>query len=251
MEYFTRNARNCPKWCVRVFFLVLFAVQATQAQQFSIKRVELIEGKISVHFDLFDTVANRKYTINAYSSIDNFISPLQKVTGDVGTEVRPGPNKKVTWDAPAELGTAFSGKVSIEIRGKLFVPFIRLDDINKTFKRAKDYQITWTGGRTSNIMNFDVYKGDEKITTFANVANAGHYTVNFPQSLKPGTYRFKISDTKNKDEVVYSENFKVKRKVPLLMKAIPVVGLGALITVLAGGSKGEEDIPSPPDPPGG
>jgi hypothetical protein len=221
------------------------------AQQFSITRVELLEGKIVTYYNLLDTVKERKYTVNVYASRDNFITPLQKISGDVGFEVTPGLNKKIVWDAPTELGPTFSGKVSLEIRGRMFIPFIRMDQMNKVFKRARNYEITWKGGRSNNIMNFDLYKGEEKVHTFPNVANAGHYSMRIPASVKPGLYRFRISDTKNKDEVVSTQQFQIKRKVPVLVKVIPILGVGALITLLSGGSDGEPDLIGPPETPGG
>jgi hypothetical protein len=222
------------------------------AQQFVIKRVELLEGRVILHYDLADSIKARSYTINAYSSLDNFVTPLQKVTGDIGVEVKPGFNKKVVWDAPAELGTMFSGKVSVEIRGRLFIPFIKLDRFEdyKTFKRGKPYTIAWTGGRSSTIMNWDLYKGDEKITTFPNIANSGHVDLTIPASVKPGLYTLKISDTKNKDEEVNTTVFRVKRKVPLLLKVIPVLGIGAAVASMSGGGESDsKEIVLPPNPP--
>ncbi|MCU0420770.1 MAG: GPI anchored serine-threonine rich family protein [Cyclobacteriaceae bacterium] len=226
------------------------------AQEFTINRLELSEGKVVIHYDLRDTVAGRSYTINTYASLDNFVTPLQKITGDVGTEVKPGLGRKITWDAPAELGPSFVGKVSLEIRGRVFVPFIKLDRFEdyKTFKRGKPYTIAWNGGRSSTIMNWDLYRGEEKVATFPNVANSGNYDLVVPTTVKPGTYRLKIADSKNKDEVIYTNNFKVKRKFPLLAKVIPIIGLGILVSTLAGGGGGEvapEDgpLPTPQFPP--
>jgi hypothetical protein len=234
-----------------IFTLALLITGQLWAQQFSITRVEMLEGKVITHYNLLDTVKERKYTVNVYASRDNFITPLQKVSGDVGFEVTPGLNKKIVWDAPVELGPTFSGKVSLEIRGRVFIPFIRMDKMNKTFKRSKNYEITWKGGRSNNIMNFDLYRGDEKVHTFANVANAGHYAMRIPNGVKPGTYRLRISDTKNKDEVVLTEPFAIKRKVPILVKVLPVVAIAAVITTLGGGPEKTPDLVGPPNTPDG
>lgn len=221
-------------------FIWLLALSSPAfAQDFIVKRLEAAQGKINIYFDLIDTLA-RAYTINVYSSRDNFIAPLQKITGDAGLEIKPGLNKKIVWDAPAELGPAFDGKVALEVRGRAYIPFVRFDRFEeyKALKRGKPYMINWTGGTPQNILHFELYKGDKKVgVNFTDVANTGKYKMTFPHSVKPGKdYTLKITDTKNKDEIVYTGKFAVKRKVPLLVKAIPLVGIGTLVYFLTGGS---------------
>lgn len=231
-------------------FCVLGLSVTLHAQQFVIKRIELANQQVIVHYDLLDTVSGRTYSMNVYASNDNFINPLQKIGGDVGLEIKPGNNKNFTWDAKAELGENFSGSISLEIRGKLFIPFIRFAgfDEYKAIKRLKPYEITWSGGSPQNILNFDLYKGDRKVATFPNVANVGHYKMTLPKDVKPGkNYRLRISDTKNKEDVVYTGLFTVKRKTPLLLKVLPVLAIGYLATLL-GGDSGPSDIPDPIGP---
>jgi len=233
-------------------FLIVFSFFISAplwGQQFTIKRVEVMGDKINLYYDLIDEVQQRTYTISLYSSKDNFISTLEKVSGDIGLEVKPGGNRKIVWNAKEELGADFEGKIGLEVRGRIYIPFVRLDGLNKSFKRDKPYEITWTGGTQQNILNFDLYKGEDKITTFPNISNVGNYTLTLPISVKPGkNYKFKITDTRNKDQIVYSAPFGVSRKIPLLMKAIPVVLLGGGIYLLTSGDKGPENIPDPITP---
>lgn len=234
-----------------VICFVLSIGSSVYAQQFTIKRVELADQRVIVHYDLTDDVTGRSYTMNVYGSHDNYLNPLQKITGDAGLEVKPGLNKKFIWDPKSELGENFSGSVALEVRGRLYIPFVRFTGFEdyRVLKRGKPYQLTWSGGTQQNILNFDLYKGDKKVSTFTNIANVGNYKLTLPTDTKPGKdYRFKISDTKNKDEVVYTGLFAVKRKTPLLVKVLPVLALGYLATMLAGGSDGPNDIPDPIEP---
>ena len=222
------------------------------AQDFHVKRVELAQGKINIYYDLVDTLS-RGYTINVYNSRDNFIAPLQKITGDAGLEVKPGLNKKIVWDAPTELGPAFEGKVALEVRGRAYIPFVRFERFEeyKALKRGKPYMINWTGGTPQNILHFELYKGEKKVgVNFTDVANTGKYKMTLPKNVKPGKdYRFKITDTKNKDEIVYTGTFSVKRKVALMVKVVPIVGAGALVFFLtSGGSEDPQRIPDPINP---
>jgi hypothetical protein len=221
------------------------------AQKFTIKRVELANQQVIVHYDLTDDVTGRSYTLNVYGSHDNYLNPLQKITGDVGLEVKPGLNKKIIWDPKGELGESYQGSVALEIRGRLYIPFVRFTGFEeyRVLKRGKPYQLTWSGGTQQNILNFDLYKGDKKVAAFTNIANVGNYKLTLPTDTKPGkNYRFKISDTKNKDEVVYTGAFAVKRKTPLLLKVLPVLALGYLAATLGGGSDGPAEIPDPIEP---
>ena len=61
------------------------------------------------------------------------------------------------------------------------------------------------------------------------------------EDAKPGSYyKLKISDSRNNDEVVYTPNFKVVPKVPLLIKAIvPLAVIGGVVAALGGGGGGE------------
>ena len=221
----------------RPFFVLavvatLFHTASLQGQDLSIKKIEIDGERVYATYDLIDSTLERTYTINLYSSRDNFITPLKNVKGALGLEVPPGTNKVIEWNAREELGADFNDKVSLELRAKVYVPFIRLDEFpeNKKFVRGRTYEILWRGGRPQNVLNFDLYKGETKVHTFSNIANEGKYTLIFPMRTRPGKdYHFRISDNKNRDEVVNTGNFRIAPKIPLAYKFIPVVGLGAVI----------------------
>ena len=203
----------------------------------------------SHYYDLVDTEGSREYTVTVFSSRDNYITPLEKVTGDVGLEIKPGGFKKIVWSAKDELGNDFNGKVAIEVRGRVDIPFVRLDNLYKTMKRGKPHKVTWTGGTHQNILNFDLYKGDNKITSFPNIANVGYYTFMLPTAVKPAKgQKFKITDSRNKDQIVITTPFAVTRKVPLAFKAIPILIIGGAILALPKSSQGPQEIPDPSKP---
>ena len=219
-------------------FMVLFLGSKSfqvNAQEFTIKRVEMAGDKLNVYYDLKDTIAGNLYTVNIYSSLDNFVNPLGQTTGDLGQQVKPGLNKKISWNAQQELGVDYDGKVGLEIRGRIFIPFITLKNFKeyKSFKRTQTYPITWSGGTTRNVLTFSLMREKELVTTFTNVGNLGSYDLVFPKTVKPGNdYYFKISDAKNKDESIQTEKFSIKRKVPLALKAAPLALIGVLAYVL-------------------
>ena len=230
-------------------FLSNFGVKA---QDIHITQVELLSsGEVLLRYNLKDDQLDRKYSLYLYTSGDNYIQPLEKVSGDVGVDIAVGDNKKIIWNAKEELGDDFKGSVALELKGSIYVPFISLDgfDDYKVFKRGKPYDVTWTGGRGNNVLNFELYQNENKIKVFEERPNVGNTTIIIPTDVKPGVYRFKISDSRNRDEVVYTLEFNVKRKIPLGLK----VGIGFVVGGLVGylvstGSQPEKKIGSPPLP---
>lgn len=204
---------------------------AASAQSVIIKKVELAGEQVIVHYDLDDSNPNNEYLINLYASKDNFATALTKVKGDVGMEIKPGADKKIYWTIRDEFG-GFKGKLSLEIRGKVYIPFVRLTnfDAKRTFKRGTTYGLTWKVG-SPNPINIELYKGGERISGEINQPNNGSHALFIPKHASNGKdYRIRISDAKNPEEVIYTENFKVGPKIPMWMKIAPVVVIGGTNT---------------------
>lgn len=245
---------NYMKWVVQSLlfsaFLMAYAMPCL-SQKIELKHVEFKDNKVIVNYNLLDSIADRYYSIRLYSSSDGFLNPLTKVAGDVGLEIKPGLDKKIVWTVKDEPQINFEQKISLEVRGRIFIPFINTESINqyKVFKRNRNYDLTWTGGSPQNILNFDLYNGDKKIASFPNIGNVGHHSFRFPAHTKPSRhYRFRISDSKNKEEVVFTQEFKIKRKVPLLAKIIPALAAGYFVSILFKPVK-DDGLPLPYDLP--
>jgi hypothetical protein len=90
---------------LKVAFFLFSASLTTSAvaQVFTITKTERQGDNLILYYDLLDSINNRVYTINVYSSADNYINPLNKVSGDVGLEVKPGGNRKIVWRANQNL----------------------------------------------------------------------------------------------------------------------------------------------------
>jgi hypothetical protein len=230
--------------------LLLFLVLATfsmQAQSVAIKKIEVAGDEIVVYYDLDDSNPANEYQLSLYASRDNYSSALTKVTGDIGNEVKPGTDKKVRWNAREELGN-YKGRLALEIRGKVYLPFVKLQgfDADKSYKRGKSYNLNWKSGNT-NPIHIEVYKGGQRIAGEMNQPNNGNHTFYLPAGVKPGSdYRIKISDAKQSDEVLFTPTFKVKPKIPFLFKILPVAALAGGLVFLAGGEGGGGGPVAPP-----
>ena len=218
--------------------VALLATLGTSAQTVTIKKVELAGEKVIVHYDLDDSSPGREYLLNLYASKDNYATPLTKVKGDVGAEVKPGADRKIEWAVKEEFGP-YKGRITLEIKGSVFVAFVKFRDFgtDRSYKRGKSYNLNLKSG-SANPIHVELYKGGQRVSGEMNNPNNGAYSLSVPSNAKPGKdYRIKISDSKNSEAVVYSPYFKVKPKVPLLVKAlIPVALLGGGAAFLLGGS---------------
>lgn len=233
-----------------ILLLCFFSITAW-AQEFDIKKVEVTPETIILYYDLIDTTRNRAYVVNVYSSRDNFMAPLQNVKGDFGLEVRPGLNKKIEWNAKEELGAAFEGGVELEIRGRIYIPFIKFENLTKhvAIKRGVKKKLTWTGG-TKQYLNFTLYdKSGKPIEVFTNIANSHEYDLVLPKKTKPGKgYTFLVTDSKNKDQAMRSQPFQIKRKFPLTLQIFPAIVVGWVISKLFDGPKNNYIVDPPPHP---
>ena len=221
--------------------LFLFALPfLVNAQKVSITKVELVAEKVIVTYDLEYSNASQDFLINLYGSKDNFTAPLTKVTGDVG-EVKPGANKKIEWKLRDEYG-AYKGKLSLEIRGKVYVPVIRLQNFNaaNSYKKGKQYEIIWKPGN-ANPVNIELFKGNDRVQGDMAQPNNGEYTFNVPGTLQNGKdYRLRFTDSKNGEDVVFTPYFKIVPKIPTVAKIlVPVIVVGGVAVVLLSG--GGED----------
>lgn len=219
-------------------FVAILGHSICAAQGVSIRKIDISGSKIIVFYSLQDPNPGNEYQLRLYSSVDNFMSPLAKVTGNVGDEVKPGNDLKMEWNIVDEFGP-YKGRLSVEIRGKVFVPFVKLQgfDVNKKYKRGKPIDIAWKAGAT-NMINIELFKGSQRVAGESNLQNNGTHTVYVPSSAKPGNdYRLKITDTRTSD-VVYSPVFVVTPAIPLLLKVLPVVAIGGAAAALGGGGGG-------------
>ena len=235
-------------------FLVCVFGTCAFAQTVTINKVELAGDKVIVYYKLENSNPSTNFLLNLYGSNDNFTTPLTKVTGDIGVEVKPGLNKKVEWNLRQEYGN-YKGKLALEIRGKVYTPFVKLQNftVASAYKRGKTHEVIWAPGNTDPI-NIELFKGNERVAGSMSQPNSGAFGLAIPGNAKTGAdYRLKISSAKNTDEVIYSSYFKVKPKTPFLIKAlVPLAIAGGAIAFLGGGSKKEstssttnQDLPLP------
>jgi hypothetical protein len=250
--------RNSIKILGFIFCFTATSSMQSFAQNLDIDFIEFTNRNLVVHYTLDDGASsNRQFLVQLYSSQDNFTTPLTRVAGDVGPEVSSGVDKKIVWDVTQELGS-FKGNVSLELRGRVYVPFVKIKEIIKdqVFKRGKNYPINWTSGNLSGQINIELFNADnERIWGENNVPNVGKFDWYIQGNVKKGhDYTLKFTNAKDRNDVVYSPPFTIKPKIPLVVKAgavvVVAVAVGIVITN-SGKSNSNENKPysGPPSTP--
>jgi hypothetical protein len=228
-------------------------------QKFKNIKIHVQGPVVQVNYEMDGFEYGQDYEVHLYGSYNEFSQPLQNVTGDVGQKVKGDGNvKKIIWNAGTELGI-YQKDISVELRGKLYVPFLKLTTplLKKHFKKGKTYVIQWEGGEQTNQLDFELIKDDAVKTTDKKIPNNRNYSWLVPKNLKPGKdYSFKISNSNNGLDYLVTDDFTVIRKIPLAVFIAPLaVGAGFIACQLLHicGSEnvpaGETGIPRPLSPP--
>jgi hypothetical protein len=249
------------KWLSKTLCIItFFGWGCAFAQKVEIDRIDIRGNKIIVRYNLSDVDKKQKYSISLFSSYDKFAKPLTKVTGDVGPDVRPGDDRRITWNITSEIGD-YKGPITFEIRGFVNTSFMELSesDIKTSYKPGKSYTLHWTSGNPSGLINIELYKGNELIIRRSNLPNTGSFDWLFNERAKSGKgYRLKFVNSNDPEEFIYSNTFFIKSKSPLMLKvgAVALVGVGVAILVGGGGGGGGDSnnstkLPEPPATPGG
>jgi len=247
-------SKNMIQWAVGVLVLISHTITA---QFLEITEIELQGINLIIHYNLEDNRPDHEYSISLFSSKDNFTTPLARVTGDVGAEVKPGLNKKINWDITREFGN-YKGNLTFEIHARIFMPFVKLTDNTKgkVYKRGTNYRIQWTSGNLAGHVNIELYNSkQERVWGENNLPNNGRYDFHIAGATKPGTdYKLKFTNTKDRNDFIHSETFSIKPKVPLLVKVgglALLAGGGVVIATLGGSSNtpAEEPLIEWPGPP--
>jgi hypothetical protein len=225
-----------------LFFCFALALSMrSYSQSLDIDFIEFVGRNVVVHYNLDDGAnSNRQFLVQLFSSQDNFSTPLTRVSGDFGSEVGSGFDKKIVWDITKELG-AFKGNISLELRGRVYVPFVKIKDIDEgeVFKRGKNYPVNWTSGNLSGQVNIELFNAaGERIWGENNVANVGKFDWYIQGNIKKGrNYKLKFTNAKDRNDVVYSLPFIIRPKIPLLFKVAGIAVIAAAAEVALSGSK--------------
>jgi hypothetical protein len=186
-----------------------------------------IEGdQIMINYDLIG-IPTEAYRVTFYSSYDDYRNALTKIAGDVGLEVKAGSNRKAVWNVKEELGE-YTGNIQVKVSVK-HIPLLEFGPITK-IKRGKVNTMVWQSDARTENLEFLLFHGGQMVSNLGKVANSGEWSWNISRKTKPGE-GFQIKAIALGRSSVTNE-FRISRKIPTIVKILPFLGAGGLVAVL-------------------
>lgn len=234
--------------------ILFFTSLISSAQNISNFEVELQGKNVVIHYALNSPNADGLYDVDLYSSHDNFNAPLKMVSGDIGDEIRSGTDKKIIWTAADELGNTYKDRLSVEIKARYYVPFVKIikpADTKAKLHRGKISNIEWSGGTSSTSIRIDLLKGGQRLQTLGTVSNTGLYSWHIPVKTKTGKdYSLLLTDSRNAQDVVKTGTFSIKPKISNGLKIGVFLAIGVATYFLIPENIKINEILDPPLPGG-
>ncbi|PIB36343.1 hypothetical protein BFP72_13530 [Reichenbachiella sp. 5M10] len=237
---------------ISTLFLII-----TDAQGQSLENVQVqVDGDdINVSFDLvYKTSLQEKYDIEIYSSRDNYTEPLKIKEGELKDV--PALNRRHTFILDGmENFAEFKGEIDFQIIATMVYSPVIIDRPfeSQSYKRGRMVEVKWHGGIENETFAVELFKNGVKMETLEENNQYGSYNWAMSSKQKKGKYQFAIQSEKNMQNKVLTPEFKVKSKVPFIVKALPVLAAGAAAYFIlnsggeSGGSGGgTESLPNPP-----
>jgi hypothetical protein len=247
------------KFCQYLFLLTIALFSCSilakaQSKTIPVKASSLPSGKVLITYDLIGEKPNQMYTIKVYCSYNKYLTPLRKVTGDVGANIAVGTGKEIEWDPAEELGN-YKGDIDFRVVGELMaMPIAFITPIEGgSVRRGKKTMVQWEGGMPDQDVQLELFQNGQRVQSLTGSKNTGSYNWQLPSDMKKGSYTLNLIAGR---ETVQSGVFTVKSKVPLGVKLLPILLVGGVAAALGGGGGGDKggttvtatDLPVAPGP---
>jgi hypothetical protein len=239
----TKLVKVTAKSLVSLSLICLLANPCT-AQQVSNVRATADSAFVTILYDLQGDLEGQLFSVELYGSHNEYTSPLLYVTGDVGSNVKAGKDKKMVWQT-RELNI-FEGQITFDVRAELvFSPFVvKSPGKASGYKRGRTYKIEWAGGMPADKVNLELYRNNEKVSNISSSPNKGNQQWRVPDKTKPGgNYQLRVSSEANPENVSLSRTFSIRRRVPLVAKVLPFVLIGAGAYIILNQDSGPGPLP--------
>jgi hypothetical protein len=215
---------------------------ASVGQSLQMDEIAFTRNSVVIRYKLLDP-KNRPFSVFLYSSLDNFSTPLKRVSGDVGRGVIPGTGKKIIWDIDKEYGD-FAGDITFRISSTVDESF----QVTRVFKKGKTYQIDWNPvsnlGENIRLELVDVEQ--RKVWEINDIPNVGKFNWKIPPRIKARDgYRLRFTNMDNQIESNWSNSFGIKARTPFMFKAIglALIGGAAVYLISTQGSNNTNPLP--------
>lgn len=259
--------------------MLIFSNHTARSQRVENIRANANGDIVNITYDLISLNENHLFEIRVYGSHNNYTFPLSLVSGEVGSDIKPGLNKSIVWRTADELGT-YRGDIIFQIRGSVTgevvvepppqveAPPIETEPTEESipdliinnprsgsaFKIGKSMPLQWLGGKRDEDIKIELFKSNMMLRNVGTSPNNGSFNWTVPRDIKGSDFKIKLFNINTPESAVFSGDFKIKGKTALIIKLLPLFAAGgAAAFFLLGGDGGEttgpEPLPVPPDVP--
>lgn len=229
--------------------LVFYSQPWAISQSLEDIRKTVIGDSVILNYDLVSPNENLNYEIRLYGITGNYRQRLFRAEGDIGRYQKGGFNKQIVWVKNVELIGYPMNEISFDIQYAFLDPVLSVSfpRSRSVLKRGETYQVRWLGGESVKL---DLIRGENKVATLGSAKGKGVFEWRVAANVKPGNkYRIRVESENNPGNAVYSKSFKVKRKVPMALRVIPLVGVTVVAIIIANKESDDtDDLPEPINP---
>lgn len=121
-----------------------------------------------------------------------------------------------------------------------------------SYKRGSTLEMAWSGGIPTDKLNVELLRDtvvQQKIAE--NLNNTQKFSWSIPMNIKPcDNYVVRVTKADSSEVISMTQPFIIKRKIPLLLKVIPIAAIGAVFVIVAtrSDSSTSDDLPTPIKP---
>ncbi|CAN5425543.1 hypothetical protein BH10BAC4_BH10BAC4_10440 [soil metagenome] len=208
------------------FITALFLTEASAQEAINVVTKSAISttGRqtVVITYDLIASHSNIPCLIKAKFTSGDKIFFLRHITGDVGHFIYPGPGKQIAWQMQEEL-VHFSGDIAIDIEVS---PHVTVEGkVKRTASLPVRFDDMFVKGKTYVIKLYRHEKEVIRLNDMMLLENS--FRVEIPKKVKTGgDYQVFITDG---EKNFYSNSFRVKPKVGLFWKVLPLLAVPIII----------------------
>jgi hypothetical protein len=144
----------------------------------------------------------------------------------------------------------------VEKTAPIVVSNVRKDS---TYRRAMEHTLAWNGGEIFERLRLDIYKdvaGKPVLVRSVDSSFVNDNKIKFEidKKVKPGKrnrYYFQLTKLSSEEQPIKSENFYIRRKMPLILQVgVPLIVVGGVTYLLLNPKEEAKDpqLPDVPDP---
>ncbi|MEP3387393.1 MAG: Ser-Thr-rich GPI-anchored membrane family protein [Reichenbachiella sp.] len=247
-----RGRKGFVLWSIGLALLMVIIFSSNVWSQ-SVENASIVQlgDDLIISFDLMPKESVKElYTVTILAIADNDSIHLIPKKGYL-TEVRPGNSLQFVVSGKENLKNV-NGEVDFSISAEMVYSPLRILSPQQgvSIRRGKEMKLEWKGGFDKDNYTLDLIQSDSLISTINTNVGGGRYNWNIPKrTKKKENYQLRLTSNRHASQPEFSSEFRIKNKIPVVVKVLPVMILGGALTywlTRPDESSTSSEVPDPP-----